>query len=131
MLKRHRAYLIFTIVFWLLVLAGLILFGLAFGKVHINKFGILRNFYSSWIDDKVYISGLYHVGIGNYFIEFPSSKVYVVDIKLNVTNSDMNVVQVTYSLVYRLKKDQLINLYQSMSTNYEDRIVATVNVICM
>ena len=40
----------------------------------------------------------------------------------------MNVVQVTYSLVYRLKKDSLIYLYQNMSTNYEDRIVATVNV---
>lgn len=118
MLKRHKAYIIFSIVFWLLVLAGLILFGLAFGKVHINKFGILRNYYSSQIDERVYISGLYHIGLGNYFVEYPSSKVYLRDLKLNVTNSDMNVVQVTYSLVYRLKKDSLISLYQSMSTNY-------------
>lgn len=68
MLKRHKAYLIFSIIFWMLVVGSLILFGFAFGKVHINKFGILRNYYNSWIDDKVYISGTYHVGVGNYFI---------------------------------------------------------------
>jgi hypothetical protein len=70
---------------------GLMLFGYSFGSVSINKYGILRNYYSSWIDNKVYISGLYHVGIGCYFIQFPSSKVYLNDIKLNVTNKDMNV----------------------------------------
>lgn len=110
--KKHKAYLIFSIVFWLLILAGLILFGLSLGKVGINKYGLLRNYYSSWIDTRVYISGLYHKGIGYYFIEFPSSKVYLNDIKLNVTNKDMNVMQLTYSLSYRIIKDQTYNLYQ-------------------
>jgi len=109
--KKHKVYLIFSIVFWLLILAGLILFGLAFGRVGINKFGILRNYYSSWISDEIYISGTYHVGIGNYFVEFPSSKVYLTDLKINVTNSDMNVMQVTYTLVYRIAQSQLKNLY--------------------
>lgn len=66
--KKHKAYLIFSIVFWLLIIAGLILFGLSFGKVHINKYGLLRNYYSSWIDPNTYISGLYHIGIGCYFV---------------------------------------------------------------
>lgn len=112
MQKKHKAYLIFSIVFWLLVLAGLILFGLAFGKVNLNKYGLLRNYYSSWIDTNVYISGVYHIGIGCYFVEFPASKVYLNDLKLNVTNKDMNVMQITYSLAYRIIKDQTYNLYQ-------------------
>jgi len=47
---------------------GLMLFGYSFGRVSINKYGILRNYYSSWIDQQTYISGLYHIGIGCYFI---------------------------------------------------------------
>lgn len=48
------------------------------------------------------------MGLGNYFVELPSSKVYLYDIRLNATNKDMNVVQLTYSLVYRLRKQSLI-----------------------
>lgn len=126
--KKHKTYLIFSIVFWLLILAGLILFGLSFGKVHINKFGLLRNYYSSWISDSTYISGLYYVGLGNYFVQFPSSKVYLTNLKLNVTNKDMNVMQITYTLVYRLPQNTIKDLYKDYSTDYENRVIATVNV---
>ena len=105
MQKKNKVYLIFSIVYWLLVLTALLLFGFAFGKVHINKYGLLRNYYNSWINNETYISGLYHTGIGCYFIEFPSSKVYLTDQKLNVTNYDMNPMQITYTLVYRIVKD--------------------------
>jgi hypothetical protein len=91
MQKKSKAYLIFSIVFWALIGMGLVLFGLSFGRVHINKYGILRNHYSSWISGNVYISGLYYVGITNYFIEIPSSKVYLTNLKLNVTNADLNI----------------------------------------
>jgi hypothetical protein len=30
----------------------------------------------------------------------------------------MNVMQITYSLVYRLQKDSVYSLYQELSTNY-------------
>jgi hypothetical protein len=30
----------------------------------------------------------------------------------------MNVMQITYSLVYRLQKDNVYSLYQELSTNY-------------
>ena len=111
------------------MITGLILFGLAFGKVHINKYGLLRNYYSSWIDNRVYIAGLYHIGIGCYFVEFPASKVYLSELKLNVTNSDKNTMEITYSLVYRIVKDQTYNLYQELSTNYEASIISTINSI--
>ena len=126
--KKHKTYLIFSIIFWLLILMGLLLFGYSLGKVHVNKYGILRNYYSSWISNETYISGLYHVGVGLYFVEFPSSKVYLNDIKLNVTNKDMNVMQITYSLVFRIIKDQTYNLYQTLSTNYNSAIIASINV---
>ena len=44
---------------------------------------------------------------------------YLNDIKLNVTNKDMNVMQVTYSLVFRIIKDKTYDLYQALSTGYE------------
>lgn len=36
--------------------------------------------------------------------------------------------EITYTLVYRIRGDQVYNLYQEMSTNYQGSIVATVNV---
>jgi DMSO reductase anchor subunit len=126
--KNKKAYLIFSIVFWLLIATGVILFAVSLGRVHINKFGLLRNYYSSWISDDIYISGLYHIGVGNYFVEFPSSKIYLPSLKINVTNMDLNVQQLTYTLVYRLSQSQIKNLYQSLSTFYEDKIISTVNV---
>lgn len=66
--KKHKTYLVFSIIFWLLVLMGLLLFSYSLGKVHLNKYGLLRNYYSSWIDSQVYISGLYNIPIGCYFI---------------------------------------------------------------
>lgn len=36
--------------------------------------------------------------------------------------------EITYSLVYRIVKDQTYNLYQELSTNYEASIISTINV---
>jgi hypothetical protein len=97
-------YLIFSLIYWSLIIIGIVLFSLSLGKVHINKYGVLRNYYSSSISQDVYISGLYHVGISNYLIEFPSSNIYLPNIKLNVTNNDLNIIELTYTLVYRIRK---------------------------
>lgn len=45
-----KAYLIFSIVFWLLILAGLLLFGLSFGRVSLNNYALRRNYFSSKVD---------------------------------------------------------------------------------
>lgn len=49
MQKKLKVYLIFSLVYWSLITAGLILFGLSFDSVPLNHYGILRNFYSSTI----------------------------------------------------------------------------------
>ena len=67
-MKKRTAYIIFSIVYWLLITAGLLLFGFAFEKVHINNFALKRNYYSSEIESETYVSGLYHKGIGYYFL---------------------------------------------------------------
>lgn len=128
MKKKNKAYLAFTLVFWSIIITGVTLFGVSFRKVRVNNYGILRNYYNSWMDQNIYNSGLYHVGVGNYFVEFPSSHVYVQDVKLNITNKDMKVMQITYSLVYRIRKDQVKSLYFAYSTEYQDRIISTINV---
>lgn len=109
---RRKAYLIFSIVYWLLVAAALALFGSAFDKVHVNHFALRRNYYNSQIDEEHYISGLYHKELGFYFLEFPASKTYLTDLKLNVTNADMKTVEITYTLVYRLRPQYIYSLYQ-------------------
>lgn len=75
--KKQKTYLIFNLVFWSLIIMGVTLFGVSFRSVDVNHYGILRSYYNSWMDDRIHNSGLYHAGVGNYFVEFPSSNVYV------------------------------------------------------
>ena len=127
-MKRKIAFLIFSIVFWLLILAGLLLFGLAFERVNINSFALKRNYYNSKIDSQQYSSGLYHKGLGFYFMQFPSSKHYLTDQTVNVTNADLQKVGLTYTLVYRIRPDKLYDLYQQYALEYQPRIIATIDV---
>jgi hypothetical protein len=49
MQKKTKAYLIFSLAFWSLIVTGVVLFGLSLGRVKINKFGVLINYYNSWV----------------------------------------------------------------------------------
>ena len=40
----------------------------------------------------------------------------------------MNVMQLTYTLVYRIKKDSVKQIYETFSSDYEGRIISTINV---
>ena len=125
---KVKSYLRFTIIYWLLAIAGLVLFGVAFDKVHINRYGLKRNYYDSRIDEDHYAAGVYHKGIGFYFVEFPSSKKYLEGLTINVTNADMNVLGLEYTLVYRINPEYLYDLYQAVADTYEHRLIAEVNV---
>ena len=49
MKRKSKAYLIFSVVYWLLITMGLFLFGFSFDKVPINSYGLKRNYFSSYI----------------------------------------------------------------------------------
>ena len=84
--QRGKAILIFTIIYFLLTIIALVLFGLAFDAVPINWYGLRRNYFSSFIEEDYYCSGLYHKDVSYYFIPFPSSNQYLTDLRVNVTN---------------------------------------------
>ena len=129
MSRKSKAYLIFSVVYWLLIGFGLFLFGFSFDKVPINSYGLKRNYFSSDIELSHYTSGLYYNQISYYFVEFPSSNVYLIDLELNVTNFNMETIGLTFTLVYQLNPDQLYNLYSSLSTNYEQYLIGQIKVL--
>ena len=126
--KKPKAILIFTIVYLILTILALLLFGLAFDTVPINWYGLRRNYFSSFIEEEYYCSGLYHKEVGYYFIEFPSSNQYLTDLQLNVTNDNMEVIGVQFTLVYQLIPAQIYNLYSGLSTGYEEYIISEIKV---
>jgi len=88
MQNRHKAYIIFSLIYWLVVIAGVILFLFAFQKVPINNYALRLSIFTSHIDLTYYLPGLYHTGIGYYFLPFPKSKVYLRDQRVEAINKD-------------------------------------------
>lgn len=127
--KKPKAILIFSIIYLLLILMSLLLFGYSFEKVPLNFLALRRNFFSSSIDQEIYLSGLYHKELTYYFIPFPSSNVYLTDMSINVTNSDMENIGIVFTLVYQLVPEQIYSLYQSLSSDYETYIIGSVKGI--
>lgn len=79
MIRRHKYLLVYSIIFWLSVVVGIVLFSVSFQKVPIGMYGLRANYFSPTIDSTYYTPGLYDTGIGFYFILFPSTKQYIVD----------------------------------------------------
>lgn len=93
--------LIFSIVYWLVVISGIALMSVAFQKVPIGSYGLKANHFSPNIDSAYYTPGLYQAGIGFYFILFPSAKQYLLDKRVALINQNLEKVEITYSLIYR------------------------------
>jgi len=89
MIKRNKYILAYSIVFWIGVIVGVILFSVSFQKVPIEMYGLRANYFSPTIDPAYYTPGLYDTGIGFYFILFPSVKQYIVDSKVTVINLNL------------------------------------------
>lgn len=87
--KQHKALLIFSIVFWLAIILAIILFALAFSKVPIGYYGLKADYFNPQISTQYYTPGLYNIGVGFYFILFPSSKQYLLDNKVTITNKNL------------------------------------------
>ena len=89
------------------------------------------------MDPTYYTNGLYHKGIGYYFVTYPSTKQYLLWQTVAVTNSDLETIQLSYSLCYRyvllviydrINPNKIYDMYNSIALSYEKRITAIVNV---
>jgi len=89
MLRRHKWLLGFSIVYWVIVMAGIALFSVSFQKVPIGKYGLKANYFSPNIESIYYTPGLYNAGVGFYFILFPSAKQYMLDNRVAVINKNL------------------------------------------
>ena len=79
----------FSIIFWIVVIMGVILNAVSFQKVPLETYGLRAYYFSPSVDSTYYIPGLYNVGVGYYFITFPSSKQYVIDSRVQVINKNL------------------------------------------
>lgn len=79
MKKLNKIIIGFSVVFWLLIAIGLVLMGLALQTVPVGNYGLRIDYFSPVVDTEYYTNGLYHNGIGHYFVLYPRTKKYVLD----------------------------------------------------
>lgn len=101
MIRRTKYLLVFSIIYWVIVIVGIILFSVSFQKVPIGSYGLKANYFNPDINPLYYTAGLYNTGIGFYFILFPSTKQYLLDNKVTIINQNLQKLVVTYTLCYR------------------------------
>lgn len=125
MIRRTKYLLVFSIVYWLVVIVGVILFSVSFQKVPIGSYGLKANFFNPDVDPNYYVPGLYNTGVGFYFILFPSTKQCLLDNKVAIINQNLQTLTVTYTLCYRYKhhETELIPIRSHISTTQLDLII--------
>lgn len=101
MIRRNKYLLVFSIIYWLVVIIGVALFAVSFQKVPIGSFGLRANFFSPDINPLYYTAGLYNAGVGYYFILFPRTKQCLIDNRVTVINKNLQKLSVTYTICYR------------------------------
>lgn len=136
MIRRTQYLLVFSIIYWLIVVAGIVLFSLSFQSVPIGYYALRANSFSPDISPLYYRSGLYDAGVGYYFILFPSTKQCLIDNRVGVINQNLQKLAVTYTLCYRylfdlpdrLDPNKIYDLYQSSGFDYARTLIAAANV---
>ncbi len=131
---RHRI-LMGAILGILIISGGLVVyFFLAFDSIGYNQFGLNQNDLNQQIEEKVYEKGLYHIGLLHHFIKFPKTvqKIEFFDTTgdpgethgpLNSRTKDGLNIHIQLAFHYRLRKADILTLYQTFAIDYEDRFV--------
>ncbi len=131
---RHRI-LMGAILVILIISGGLVVyFFLAFDSIGYNQFGLNQNDLNQQIEEKVYEKGLYHIGLLHHFIKFPKTvqKIEFFDTTgdpgetpgpLNSRTKDGLNIHIQLAFHYRLRKADILTLYQTFAIDYEDRFV--------
>jgi len=121
-------------IYWSTILAGIIMFGIAFSTVDIGYVALKQNKYSKDItSNTLFYSGRYHIGLVSQFItrdlswkviEFGSGS-DADSAMVHSTTKDSAAVSLAVSILYRVKFEQLNQLYLSwpeMSSHHRDVI---------
>lgn len=131
---RHRI-LMGAILVILIISGGLVVyFFLAFDSIGYNQFGLNQNDLNQQIEEKVYEKGLYQIGLLHHFIKFPKTvqKIEFFDTTgdpgeihgpLNSRTKDGLNIHIQLAFHYRLRKAEILTLYQTFAIDYEDRFV--------
>jgi len=77
--RRNKWLLGFSIIYWVLVIMGVVLFAVSFQKVPLENYGLKTYYFSPNVNSVYYLPGLYDTGVGYYFITIPSTKQYLLD----------------------------------------------------
>jgi regulator of protease activity HflC (stomatin/prohibitin superfamily) len=119
----------------LIVSGGLVVyFFLAFDSIGYNQFGLNQNDLNQQIEEKVYDNGLYHIGLLHHFIKFPKTVQKIEFFEetgdpgdsygpLNSRTLDGLNIHIQLAFHYRLRKDDILTIYQTFALDYEDRFV--------
>jgi len=107
-------------------LLSVILFAVSFDTLSPHSFGIKYNNNLKSIDDKrVYSNGRYFLGLGLSFINFPLSASLIEFAKgagLRMWTQEGQLVIVDMSLMYRLQREEVVNLYRRYKQDYHSRL---------
>jgi regulator of protease activity HflC (stomatin/prohibitin superfamily) len=109
-------------------------FFLAFKQIGYNEYGLNQDTITQQIDNKVYSKGLYHIGVFNRFIKFPKTvqKIEFFDTygnpgdtlgPLNSRTLDGLLIHIQLAFHYKLKSEEILNLYSTFGIEYEDRFI--------
>ncbi|CDW85393.1 UNKNOWN [Stylonychia lemnae] len=111
----------------LVSLVTTILIGISFGSVEPTEYGILYNTITKKIDEKnILTGGLQYLGVPNKIITFPrvNKQIEFSDQKaadapaLSTRTKEGLELKLHFSFQYLLQKDQLVNLYRLVGTDY-------------
>lgn len=109
------------------------LFGFSFDSLEYQEIGLNYSFLSETVEKLAYNSGRYYLGLGNRFIKFPrtvKSVFFIDDISegkqgpaLQSRTKDGLNVRLEVSFQYKLKVDELYDLYSTLGVHYQKTFV--------
>ncbi|MFW9778541.1 MAG: SPFH domain-containing protein [Candidatus Heimdallarchaeota archaeon] len=109
-------------------------FFLAFDSLSYNQYGLNYDNVTHEIESKVYENGLYHLGLFHNFLKFPRT-VQTIEFfgslgapgtssgPLNSRTKDGLLINVQLAFQYRLRKEDILNLFRTFGLEYEERYV--------
>mmetsp|Transcript_91001 Transcript_91001/g.161172 ORF Transcript_91001/g.161172 Transcript_91001/m.161172 type:complete len:298 (+) Transcript_91001:115-1008(+) len=111
----------------------LILLFLSFDTLDYQEVGLNYSLIRETVEDKTWPKGRYYLGLGNHFIKFPRNvnSVYFLDVNskdvqgpaLQSRTKDGLTVYLEISFQYKLKPEDLYQMYTTLGENYQDVLI--------
>jgi len=120
-----------SIVCCVLLFVAIILFAVSWSVLDPLEMGLNRNDLAKSLERESYDSGRYFLGLGHSFVKYPRDLI-IIDFStdadsggppLQAGTADGQSITLEVSLYYRLKFDQLYNLYSKFEEKYEPQLI--------